>query len=145
MLVFPPDVTLLVQLLSFFVLLAVLQRWLFRPFAALLNERENLTDGMLAESQASRANTNQLRERIEREMAQARAAATADAEMIRREARTEEAAVYERAKQEAASRLGALRSEIDGARDAARESLRREAKELASAMVSSVLGERVHI
>jgi F-type H+-transporting ATPase subunit b len=143
MLVFPPDVTLLVQLLSFFVLLALLQRWLFRPFAALLNEREKQTDGMLAESQASRANTNQLRERIEREMAQARTVAAGDAEMIRREARAEEAAVYERAKQDAAVRLAGLRSEIHAAREVARKSLQQEANEIASAMVSSVLGERV--
>jgi F-type H+-transporting ATPase subunit b len=143
MLVFPPDVTLLIQLVSFFVLLAILQRWLFRPFAALLNEREQQTDGMLAESEVSRANTNQLRQRIEREMTEARTAATGVAEAIRREARAEEAAMYERAKQEAASRLAALRSEIDEAREVARKTLQQEATELASAMVSSVLGDRV--
>jgi F0F1-type ATP synthase membrane subunit b/b' len=51
--------------------------------------------------------------------------------------------MYERAKQEAASRLAALRSEIDEAREVARKTLQQEATELASAMVSSVLGDRV--
>jgi F-type H+-transporting ATPase subunit b len=145
MLVFPPDGTLLVQVLSFFLLLAILQRWLFRPFAALLSEREKQTDGVLAESERSRENTNQLRQRIEREMAEARTAAMGQADAIRREARAEEAALYDRAKEEAASRLIALRSEIDAAQDAARKGLEQEVQGLASAMVGSVLGERVRI
>ncbi len=140
MLVFPPDGTLLIQLLSFFLLLAVLERWLFRPFAAVLAEREGQTEGAVADAEHTRAHADELRIRVEREIAETRNAAMVGAEASRREIRAEDAAIYDRAKQDAGARLATLRAGIETERRAASETLRKQAGDVAAGMVASVLG-----
>ena len=75
-------------------------------------------------------------------MAAARADAQVQAEAMRREARAEEAAFYERAKSEAAARLATIDASIQNESSAARATLERDARALAEQMTGVVLGQK---
>jgi F-type H+-transporting ATPase subunit b len=139
MLAFPPDVTFIVQFLSFFVLLAVLNRLLFTPFSDLLERRRTCTDGAREQAARDQAAADGLARTIERGLAEARARAAADADAVRRDAREQEAKLFNDAKLEAAATLATLRAGIAREREQAKQALRQEAKALADSMVEAVL------
>jgi F-type H+-transporting ATPase subunit b len=139
MLAFPPDATFLVQLISFFALLVILNKLLFAPFAAVLAERERRTSGARAEAASNRTEADELARTVDRGLEEARARAAVEAEGIRREAREREAEVFNHAKAEAATRLKQLREAIAREREQAKSALREEAKTLAQSMVDAVL------
>lgn len=140
MLAFPPDFTFVVQLASFFVLLVLLHRLLFAPFSQVLEERSRRTDGTREQAARERAEAGQISERVDKELAAARARALAGADGIRRQAREREVELLARAKAEADARLAELRSGIEREREAAAKVLRDDAKRLAEEMVVAVLG-----
>ena len=140
MLVFPPDFTLVIQLLSFFVLFLILNKLLFVPFAELLAERESRTEGVEAAAEKSLAAAGQLKADIEAQIAAARAEALADAEKLRRTTREEEKAIFESAKNEASAELAQLREGIGREREDAAQTLRNAAQGLADGMVVAVIG-----
>jgi len=140
MLVFPPDFTLVIQLVSFFVLLAILNRWLFAPFGLLLVERTAHTVGATEEAATATARADELRIELDADMAKARTSASEHADSIRREARAREAEIFEAAKQDAASRLADLRAGVEKERSDAQAALRDEATALSGQMVDAVLG-----
>jgi len=140
MLAFPPDITFVIQLVSFFVLLLVLNRLLFQPFADLLAERSSRTEGAKAEATRDQAEAQALAQRVETELDRARSKALAEADAIRRETRERETAIYTEAKSAGAARLAILREEIAKERDQALRALREDAKTLAAGMVEAVFG-----
>jgi F-type H+-transporting ATPase subunit b len=142
MLDFPPDWTFVLQFFGFFALLVVLDRLLFRPFVAVLDQRDANTHGAVEEADADRASANALRDRFDFEIAEAKAAAHRQAETIRRETQAQEAAIFEQAKTEVGAHLDALRAELERQSSSARESLRAEAGNLANAMVAAVLARK---
>jgi F-type H+-transporting ATPase subunit b len=139
MLAFPPDFTFVIQLVSFFVLLVILERLLFTPFAQLLAERRTCTEGAREEAVRNHDAANELARTIERSLQEARAVAAAEAEAIRRQTREREAELFNQAKLEAAARLAQLRAGISRERDAAKEVLRQDARVLATSMADAVL------
>jgi F-type H+-transporting ATPase subunit b len=140
MLVFPPDITLVIQFLGFFALLWVLNRLLFLPFGQLLDERAAHTIGATAAAERLRADAEEIRCKLAAELAEARTKAGEEAEVVRRRTRADEAAIFERAKGEASTRLAELRQGIEQERAAAASALRSEAAGLARGMVDAVLG-----
>jgi F-type H+-transporting ATPase subunit b len=139
MLAFPPDYTFLVQLGSFFVLLYLMNRLVFAPFAALLNERDERTAGDQEAARADREEADAMAARIEAQLAETRASAHAEVETLRRSTRAEEARIFASARDEAAARLSELRASLDAAKRDAMTSLRDDAQDLAARMVSVVL------
>jgi len=139
MLAFPPDYTFLIQLVSFFALLYVLNSMLFKPFAAVLAEREDRTTGDRDKAEGALASVDEMRERYESAMVDARAAASAEYESVRKATKDEEAKILGAAKSEAAGKLADMRADIGKARDEAAASLRDEARTLADDMVQAVL------
>jgi F-type H+-transporting ATPase subunit b len=139
MLAFPPDYTFFIQLVSFFVLLFVLNRLLFVPFGELLADRARSTDGAREQASRDQADVAALSSAITKALEQARAIALAEADVIRRETRQRELAILNDAKTEAAVHLARLRDGMTQERDRAKAALRDEAKTLAHAMVEAVL------
>jgi F-type H+-transporting ATPase subunit b len=139
MLTFPPDITFAIQLVSFFVLLWILNRLLFAPFGALLAERIKQTEGASKSAAGDRTRAETLAAEIEEKLAQSRREAMAEAEAIRRDAREREAVIFNAAKADATSRLTSLRKSIESERQSAERTLRDDAKALARAMVDAVL------
>lgn len=140
MLDFPPDFTFVVQLVGFFVLMAILNKLLFAPFIEVINERESRTEGASAHAVEEQEEAHTLKAKIDSEMAEARSEAATIAEEIRREGRAKEAEIYEQGKQAAAAKLAELRSGIERERAAAETDLRENAKSLAASMVENVMG-----
>jgi len=139
MLSFPPDVTFVIQLVSFFVLLVVLNRLLFAPFGELLAERARCTDGAREQASKDQADADALARAITKGLDEARSVALAEADTIRREAREREVEILNQAKTAAAERLSQLRADIALERDRAKGALRDEVTTLAQAMVEAVL------
>lgn len=140
MLELPPDFTFVIQLVAFFVLLGVLRGLLFAPFAELLEERAARTVGDVERAAASRAELAALAAKVDAELAASRASAKAEVDALRANTRDEAARLFESAQQEAASRLGELRRQVETATQEARGQLSSDARSLADAMVSAVLG-----
>lgn len=140
--------TVLLQALNFLLLLAILQRFLYRPLRAKMEERE-------AEIEAEIAAAKRRAEEAERERAaleERLEAADAEAETIRREAREEAAErreeILEQARADAAdARREAserIRGEEQAARERVREYARRTAVELAEDLLRETGGEALH-
>ncbi len=138
---FPPDITFFIQFFAFFALFFALDRLLFKPYAEILSRRDSRTIGASRSADEDQQAARELRSRIDEAMAAARIEAQVEAEAVRRQARVEEAALYERAKMDAATRLAELGAALDKEREAARASLGSEAKTLADQMTRAVLGE----
>jgi F-type H+-transporting ATPase subunit b len=140
MLAFPPDITFYIQLGSYFVLLFILNRLLFVPYAELLAERDARTEGASRGAVAERAEADELAAKIEVEMSAARTAAAEEAEKIRVGTRGEESEIFAAAAAAAATTLVQLRAEIEKETAGARDSLRSDAKALAGEMTDAILG-----
>ena len=110
MLAFPPDITFYIQLVSFFVLLAVLNRLLFVPYAAVLEEREARTEGASQDAVVEHAEADELARKIDAELSAARTAAAEEAEKIRLRTRGEEAKIFDASEADASARLDELRA-----------------------------------
>lgn len=138
---FPPDYTFLIQLVSFFALLYVLNNILFQPFAAVLAEREARTEGDQGKADEALASVEEMRVRVERASAEARAAASAEYETIRRGTKEQEAAILATAQADAAAKLAEMRAGIEQAREQASGELKAEARAMADEMVKAVLSQ----
>lgn len=140
MLTLPPDITFVIQIGTFLVLFLVLSRLLFAPFLELLAERAERTSGDIAKAAASRAEVESLSARVDAELAKARSAANAEVDAVRAATREEVAGLFRGAQDEAAARLAELRGQVQSATAEARGTLASDARTLADAMVSAVLG-----
>ena len=130
----------IIQLASFFVLAYLLNRLLFEPFGRLLEEREQRTAGDQDLAASGREEAQRMNERYEQELKASRAQAQVAAEEVRSQARVDEAAILEKAREEAASHLAVLRKEVWQSRDEARSTLKAQSEEMADEMVKAVLG-----
>ncbi len=144
MLAFPPDYTFLIQLVSFFVLLYLLNSLLFQPFSAVLVEREERTVGDQDAAGDALASVEEMRARFDSAMAEARAAASAEYESVRKATKAEEGGILGEAQAKAAAELAGMRTEIAAARDEAAAALRTDARSLADDMVKAVLSNGGH-
>lgn len=141
MLTLPPDFTFLIQLGSFFILLAVLGRLLFAPFLEVLDERSERGLGDIEKAAASRAEVQSMSARVDAELARARVQANAEVDAVRAATREEAARLFESAQQQAATRLAELRKQVTAATEQARGSLAADARSIADAMVAAVIGD----
>ena len=139
MLAFPPDFTFIVQLVSFFLLLVLLNKLLFTPFQELLEARRQRTEGLHDEALRDQSEAEALARTIEQSLQEARARAAQEAEGIRQAAREREVELFTQAKRDAAARLLELRTAIGNEREQAKQALHGEAKALAASMVEAVL------
>jgi F-type H+-transporting ATPase subunit b len=142
MLAFPPDITFLIQLVSFFVLLAILNKLLFVPYGEVLAERAARTEGAVQQADEGRAQADELAQRISVGLLEARKLAAEEASAIREQTRREESEILDKAKADATGRLSELRVEIGNERDAAKAALHGDTRALAGEMVSAILDAR---
>ncbi len=141
MLTFPPDITFVIQLLSFFLLLFLLKGMLFDPFQELLVVREQRTEGDAQLAVNETAEAEALAKKVELELAKAREEAMGEVDTLRRATKEEEAALFAGAREASSRKLAEMRSEIAGARESASQALRAEASALAEDMAAAVLGQ----
>ena len=133
------DGTIVVELITFLVMLAILARYVYPEVVKRAEARQRLIADQLTEAEKSRADAETSLKEAEAKLIEARKAAqgmldaaTKSGEQVRQELKAEE---------EAKRLMEAARKEIEGERERAIQSVRNEVAGLVVAATEKVLGE----
>jgi F-type H+-transporting ATPase subunit b len=140
---FDSILTVVIQVVGFLALWFLLSKFLFKPFIAVLEERENRTDGLKAAAASLTAEAEKLRTEYESAIAKANEEGAAVKETILHEARQTREKLLADARTQAAERLAKVREEIQREIGKGRESALHEAAAIARQMAEKVLGRKV--
>jgi F-type H+-transporting ATPase subunit b len=135
--------TVLVQIVAFLALWFLLSKILFKPFIALLEERENRSEGLKAAAASLVAEGERLRAEYESAIAKANEEGAAVKETILREARQTRERLLAESRAQAADRMTAVREDIKKEMAQGRELALQEAVVIARQMAEKVLGRMV--
>ena len=135
--------TVLVQIVAFLALWFLLSRLLFRPFIALLEERETRTEGLKAAAASLMAEAERLRAEYESAIAKANEKGAAVKETILQEARQTRERLLAESRAQAADGLSAVREEIQKEMRQGRELALQEAAAISRQMAEKILGRKV--
>ena len=116
--------TLALQAANFLVLVWLLQHFLYRPVQAIITERQQQADGVLAAADATRTAAERLRSELEEQRAALERDRHQAVEEAHARARVEAAALLERARADAGKLLGEERQRLERERAEAAEVLR---------------------
>ena len=133
--------TLALQAANFLVLVWLLQHFLYRPVLGIIAERQQRTDGVIAEANAAKAAAEGLRAEVKQQrgaIAKERAQAL---EQAHARAKQDAATLLERARADAEKLLAEERQRIEHERAEAVEALRRTAIELAGTIARRLLAD----
>lgn len=135
------DGTVIVELVTFLVMLAILARYVYPEIVRLAEARQRVVAEQLKEAEQSRADAEERLKEAEAKLADARKtaqsvidAANKSGEQLRQELR-------QKAEEESRRTVEAARKEIEAERDEAVRSVRREVSELVVAATEKVIGE----
>jgi F-type H+-transporting ATPase subunit b len=137
------DFSVVWQILLFLGLWLIVSKVLFRPYMALLEEREQRTTGADDSAYHLEHEAERLRAQYEDAIANATAAGNATKEAIVQQARQQREALLSSAREEAAGILERVRQEVQRQLAQERELAIREAEAVAHDMASKILGRRV--
>ena len=135
--------TVLVQIVAFLALWFLLSKVLFRPFIALLEERENRSEGLKAAAASLTAEGERLRAEYESAIAKANEEGAAVKETILREARQTRERLLAESRAQAAERMSAVREEIQKEMRKGREQAVQEATAIARQMAEKILERKI--
>lgn len=133
------DKSLIVQFVNFFLLLFILQRLLYKPFLAKMQERTAAIKTSLEEAQAARAAATRQQEENEARLRAAYAEAASIREQALREAAEESRKHIEAAQSQARKMVDDTKAQLDTEVRRARDDLRREVSELATAVAEKLV------
>ena len=136
-------VQVLFQIVVLLLLWAILSKLLFKPFLALVEEREKRTEGLKAAAAALTAEAERLRADYESAIRQASEEGAAAKETLLDEARRTREQLLAQARAEAAERLTAVRQEIQKEMQQGRAQALQEAAAIARQMAEKVLGRKI--
>lgn len=135
--------TVLVQIVAFLALWFFLSKILFKPFIALLEERENRTEGLKAAAASLVAEGERLRAEYESAIAKANEEGAAVKETIRQEARQTRERLLAESRAQAVNRMSAVREEIQKEMRKGREQAVQEATAIARQMAEKILERKI--
>lgn len=133
------DKSLIVQFVNFFILLFILQRLLYRPFLAKMQERTTAIKTSLDQAQAARAEAVRQQEENEAKLRAAYAEAAAIREQALKEAAEESRKHIEAAQAQSRKLVDDTKAQLDAEIRRAREELRREVGDLAVAAAEKLV------
>jgi F-type H+-transporting ATPase subunit b len=137
------DISVVWQILLFLVLWLIVSKVLFRPYMALLDEREQKTTGADDNSYDLEHEAERLRAQYEEAIANAAAAGNATKDAIVQQARQQREALLSSARKEAAGILERVRLQVRSQLAQERDLAIREADAVAHDMIGKILGRRV--
>jgi F-type H+-transporting ATPase subunit b len=137
------DLTVVVQLGLFLVLLAILKPALFDPMMRLFEEREKRIEGTRNEARKEDARSAKADAKAQAILSKAREAGAAERDALRAEGQKREAELMSIVRAESAATLERGRAGITTDAKAARDQLRTDARALGRDMASRVLGREV--
>lgn len=133
------DKSLIVQFVNFFILLFILQRLLYKPFLAKMQERTTAIKASLDQAQAARAEAVRQQEENEAKLRAAYAEAASIREQALKEAAEESRRHIESAQAQARRLVDDTKAQLDGEVRRAREELRREVSDLSVAVAEKLV------
>lgn len=131
------------QVIPFLVVLVGLHFIIFKPMLRLLADREKAIVQDRKDAEKLEGEVQQKMDELEERLAQAKAAANADRRERREEIRQREEEILAEARAEADQMVDQARAEIEREAEAARRTLREESETLARDVATSVLGRAV--
>jgi F-type H+-transporting ATPase subunit b len=137
------DLTFLVQMVAFTVLVLVLKPLLFDPLMKLFEERERRTEGAKLSARQMDERAGELLRRYEAELDKARRIAGEERERLVREAQRLEAKIVEEARTEVAKTIEEGKATLVRESAAIRAELRVQSQQLARSIASGVLGREI--
>ena len=137
------DFSIVWQILLFLGVWLIVSKVLFRPYMALLEEREQKTTGADDSAYHLEHEAERLRAQYEEAISNATAAGNATKDAIVQQARQQREALLSSARAEAAGILDRVRQEVQSQLAQERELAIREADAVAHDMVNKILGRRV--
>ena len=138
-----PDGSLVLILVLFLIFIFIMNRLFFRPIGRVLDEREALTDGAVAEARAASRQYQSHLADYEATIRQARAENYKQLEQRRTEALQERQSLIEEAKRQASEKIESAKVEIARQAKEARASLEAESRQIADQISRTVLGRAV--
>ena len=133
------DRSLIVQFVNFFILLFILQRLLYKPFLAKMEERTTAIKTSLDRAQAARTEALRQQEENEAKLRAAYAEAVAIREQAVKEAAEESRKHIDTAQAQARKLVDDTKAQLDAEIRRAREELRREVSDLAVAVAEKLV------
>lgn len=133
------DGSFLVIFISILLLIFILNRTLFKPINQVLDERNHLGAGRMAEAKQLLAQYEQRLNGYEQQIQSARAEAYQFMEAHRRDAQAARADMIAQVKSETASQIAAARADISKQTADAKNSLEGEARAMAAVISSQIL------
>lgn len=137
------DISVVWQIVLFLGLWLIVSKVLFRPYMALLEEREQKTTGADDSAYQLEHEAERLHAQYEEAITNAAATGNATKEAIVQQARQQREELLSSAREEAAGILERVRQEVQSQLSQERELTIREADAVAHDMVSKILGRRV--
>jgi F-type H+-transporting ATPase subunit b len=137
------DLTFLVQMVAFAVLVMILKPLLFDPLLKLFEERERRTEGAKLLARKMDEKAGQLLQRYETELEAVRRAATEERERLRAEGAKLEAQILAEGRAEVAKLVEQGRAKLETDRKVLRADLATRAGDIARDIASRVLGREV--
>src|SRR5881296_1999837 len=133
------DKSLIVQAVNFVILLVILQRLLYKPFLAKMQERTAAIQKSLEEAQAARAEAARQQEENEARLRAAHAEAAAIRAQALKEAAEEQKRLVGAARAESQRLIDSARAQLEADVRRARDELRREVAELATLVAEKLV------
>lgn len=137
------DLSFLLQMVFFAIIVVVLKPLLFDPLMKVFEERELRTDGAKVLARKMDEQAGEMLRRYEAELEKVRAAAQEERERLRAEANQLEQRILAEARQEVATILERGRARIAAEAKATRAELQARAVELSREIARSVVGREV--
>lgn len=137
------DLTLLFQIIGFFILLVILNRFLYKPVQAMLKEREGRIDGSLRKTAGTEKEVAEGLAAYGKKLKEAAVKGHEERGRMRQEALVREKGLLEAARAEAASELSSIRKELEANKSSALAGLKADARGLARDIAGKVLERNV--
>ena len=135
--------TVIVELITFLVMMAVLARWVYPEIVRLAEARQRLIAEQLTEAERSRAEAEGRLKEAEATMAEARKTAQSVIEGATKSGDQLRQELKQKAEEEAKRLTAAARKEIDAERERAIQAVRNEVASLVVAATEKVIGETI--
>lgn len=137
------NISIVLQMVIFLLVILLLTQLLFRPFLELLKRREEAIQGSRRRAEELLAKATEMMARYQEGIAEARRRAFAARERLRAEALDFESRLIKETKEEVARTLEGLRSRIQAESQLAREALLNQAEAISTEIAEKLLGRRL--
>jgi len=138
-----PNLTLIIQMVIFLVLMVALDKILFKPMMRVINERKARTVGRREAAANASTKADTIWEDYQKGLASARSQADASRMEIIREAEGRRQEITDAALKEAEATVAKLRADIRSEAEKASDKVKAEVDSMAKAMAEKIMGRAI--